>query len=165
MICCEPWLLIDVRIGANSLTKESHNTSCPFFFRIVRGIFNVPHWTYPLESLTISWRNYKGSTFSWVILSPWVWFRLESSSRPPAWQPDAQPTEPLVRGWFSLESSGGVVMRALASHQFGRGSFSRVVVIRRLSLLIVFSAMRGFPRVLRLSSLLKNVYLIKFYLH
>ena len=50
-----------------------------------------------LESLTI-WCNYKGSTFSSVILRPWVLVRLESNSRPPVWQPDAQPTEQLVRG-------------------------------------------------------------------
>ena len=42
--------------------------------------------------------NYKGSTFSSIILRPWVLVRLESNSRPPAWQPNAQPTEPSVHG-------------------------------------------------------------------
>ena len=51
-----------------------------------------------LESLTICGCNYKGNTFSSVILRPWVLVRPESNSRPPAWQSDAQPTEPPVRG-------------------------------------------------------------------
>ena len=49
-----------------------------------------------LESLTICWYNYKGSTFSSVILRLWVLVRPELNSRPPARQPDAQPTEPPV---------------------------------------------------------------------
>ena len=49
-----------------------------------------------LESLTICWCNCKGSTFSSVILRPWVMVRPESNSRPPASHPDAQPTEPPV---------------------------------------------------------------------
>jgi len=83
-----------------------------------------PHWTlniednllwdtgptvyspYPrrLESLTIWWCNYKGSTFSSVILRPWVLVRPELNSQPPAWQPDAQPTdlEPPVRSVLML---------------------------------------------------------------
>ena len=50
-----------------------------------------------LESLTICGRgcNYKGSTFSSVVLR--VLPRPESNSRPPAWQPGAQPTDPPVR--------------------------------------------------------------------
>ena len=51
-----------------------------------------------LESLTICWCNYKGSTFYSVILRPWVLVRPESNLRPPTWQPDAQPTEPPVHG-------------------------------------------------------------------
>ena len=39
-----------------------------------------------------------GSTFSSVILRPLVLVRPESNSRLPTWQPDAQPTEPPVRG-------------------------------------------------------------------
>ena len=56
--------------------------------------------SYPrrLESLTICWCNYKGSTFYSVIQRPWVLVRPESNSRPPALQPNAQPTEPPVRG-------------------------------------------------------------------
>ena len=38
-----------------------------------------------LKVLTICGCNYKGSTFSSVILRPWVLVRPESNSRPPAW--------------------------------------------------------------------------------
>ena len=43
------------------------------------------------------------------------------------------------------KSSGGVVVRAFASHQYGSGSISRFGVICGLSLLVLFSALRGFP--------------------
>ena len=43
------------------------------------------------------------------------------------------------------ESSGGVVVRALGSHQCGPGSIPRLGVICGLSLLVLFSAQRGFP--------------------
>ena len=77
-----------------------HNTGnfMPYSLRIVCGFFNVPQlfkgWEtyspYPrLESLTICWCNYKGSTFYLVILRPWVLVRPESNSRPPASQPNA----------------------------------------------------------------------------
>ena len=98
---------------AQRLTKYSHNTGnfmlCSF--RIVCGFFNVPQWTYinmdgicetgptvyhpyprRLESLTICWFHYKGSTFYSVILRPWVLVRPESNSWPPAWQPDVPPS-------------------------------------------------------------------------
>ena len=55
-----------------------------------------------LESLTICRWNCKGSTFSSVILRPWLMVRPESNSRP-AWQPDAQLTKPPVCGG-SVES-------------------------------------------------------------
>ena len=83
--------------------------------RILSGFFNVPYFLisnkdyetgppvyspYPrrLERLTNCRCNYKDISFSSVILRPWVLVRPESNSRPPAWQPDAQPTEPPVRG-------------------------------------------------------------------
>ena len=43
-----------------------------------------------------------------------------------------------------MESSGGVVMRALASHQCGLGSIPRLSVICGLSLLVLYSALRDF---------------------
>ena len=42
------------------------------------------------------------------------------------------------------ESSGRVVVRTLASHQCGLGSISRFGVTCGLSLLVLFSALRGF---------------------
>ena len=39
----------------------------------------------------------------------------------------------------------GLVVRALAFHQCGLGSISALGVIRGLSLLVLYSAMRGFP--------------------
>ena len=61
-----------------------------------------------LESLPICWFNYKGSTFYSVILRPWLLVRPKLNSRPPAWQPDVQPTEPSVRsdGGESLKWPG-----------------------------------------------------------
>ena len=50
-----------------------------------------------LESLTIRGCNHKGSTFSSVILRPLVLVWPLSNLQPPAWQPDAQLTEPPVR--------------------------------------------------------------------
>jgi len=50
------------------------------------------------ESLTICWCDYKVSTFYSVILRPRVLVLAELNSRPPAWQPAAQPTEPSMRG-------------------------------------------------------------------
>ena len=97
--------------------RPDHNTesSMPYSLQIVCGFFYVPlgceHWKVvrrglrfivliqeDLKVLTICGCNYKGSTFSSVILRPWVLVQPESNSRPPAWQPDAQPTEPPVRG-------------------------------------------------------------------
>ena len=106
--------------------RSDHNIGdyVPNSYRIVSGFFNVPYHLisdkgyetgppvyspYPrrLESLTICRCNYTFSSvilrpFSYfktssVILRPWVSIRPESNSRPPVWQPDAQPTEPPVR--------------------------------------------------------------------
>ena len=54
-----------------------------------------------LESLTICWCNWKGGTFYSFILRPWMLVRPEMNSRPPAWQPDAQPTALSVRGCWT----------------------------------------------------------------
>ena len=42
------------------------------------------------------------------------------------------------------ESSGGIVVRALASHQCGPRSVPRLGIICGLSLLVLYSALRGF---------------------
>ena len=54
----------------------------------------------------------------------------------------------------------GLVVRALAFHLCGPGSISALGVICGLSLLVLYSAMRGFPQVLRFSPLTKNQHLI-----
>jgi len=88
----------------------------PYSFRIVCGFFNdtcghFKHgrycetgptvYPYPrrLESPTICYCYYKGSTYFSVILRPW------GPAGPPAWQPDAQPSEPSVRGWSDSSKS------------------------------------------------------------
>ena len=105
--------------------RPDHKTgsSMPYSLWIVCGFFYVPlgceHWRVvrrglrfivlireDLKVLTICGCNYKGSTFSSVILRPWVLVRPEWNSRPPAWQPDAQPTEPPVRVFRFLLLSG-----------------------------------------------------------
>ena len=45
---------------------------------------------------------------------------------------------------FSSESSGGVVVRALAFHQCGPGLISNLGVICGLNLFVLVSALRGF---------------------
>ena len=50
-----------------------------------------------LESWTICGCNYRGSNFSSVILWPWVLVQTETNSQPTEWQPNAQPTEQMVR--------------------------------------------------------------------
>ena len=102
-------------IPTHTLTNDSRNTGnfMPHSSRIVctgsltshiklvnmEGICEMGPTVYSpyprrLESLTICRCNYKGSTFSSVILRPWVMVRPESNLWPPALQPDAQPTEP-----------------------------------------------------------------------
>ena len=78
-----------------------HNTGnfMPYSLRLVCGFFNVPQLFKVVrrdlrlivlirENLKV-WCNYKGSTFSSVILRPWVLVRSESNSWPPTSQPDA----------------------------------------------------------------------------
>ena len=57
--------------------------------------------------------NYKGSTFSSLILRPWLLVRPKSSSRPPAWKPDAQPTEPQVSWALNFTLTVGEIMMHL----------------------------------------------------
>ena len=84
------WLV--TYLNVSQLIKNGGETGnyVLYSFRQVCGFFNVPCWPcntedagdgayslwspYPrrLECLTICWYNYKGSTFSTVILRPWV---------------------------------------------------------------------------------------------
>ena len=66
-----------------------------------RGIRFIVLIREDLKVLTIWECSYKSSTFSSVILRPRVLVQPESNSRPPAWEPDAQATEPPVRGTVS----------------------------------------------------------------
>ena len=104
-------LAISPRTWLNEMSPD-HNTGSftPYSLRIVCGFFYVPLGCEylrvvrrglrfivlireDLKVLTICGCNYKGSTFSSVILRPWGLVRPESNSRPPAWQPDAQSTD------------------------------------------------------------------------
>ena len=53
----------------------------------------------------------------------------------------------------------GPVVRALAVHPCGPGSISALSVICGLGLLVLYSALRGFPLVLQFSPLIKNRHL------
>ena len=75
-----------------------------YSLQIVCGFFNIPHlfkgcetgplayspYLRRLESPTICWCNYKGSTFYSVFLRSWVLVQPESNSRPPASHPNTQ---------------------------------------------------------------------------
>ena len=72
-----------------------------------------------------------------------------------------------VRGNFSLPNYnfllvGGRVGLALAFHQYGPGSISALGAICGLSLLFLYSAMRGFSPDSPVSPLIKNQHLISF---
>jgi len=95
--------------------RKPQHRDHPTLLRILRGFFNVPqHYQhsrncetgppvyrpYPsrLESLTICWWNYKGSTFLLSYLKTLSVGPVGvSNSWPPASQPGAQPTEPPVQ--------------------------------------------------------------------
>jgi len=77
-----------------TFTEDSHNIRNFMLYSLVCGFFNVPRncehsrvVRRRREDLRFRFRfrcNYKGSTFSSVILRPWVLVRPESNSRPPA---------------------------------------------------------------------------------
>ena len=89
--------------------KDSHNTwnFMPYSLRTVCGFFNVPRWNFKHRC------NYKGSTFSSVILRPWVLVWPESNSWPPEWQPNAQPTELPLHGLPTELPVGGLLLLLL----------------------------------------------------
>ena len=64
--------------------------------------------------------------------------------------------------YFAIKFGGrvGLVVSALAFHQCGPGSISALGVICGLSLLVLHSAMRGFPPGTPVSPLTKNQHLI-----
>ena len=63
-----------------------------------------------LKVLTSCGCNYKGSTFSSLILRPWLLVRPKSGARPPAWRPDAQPTEAQVSWALNFTITVGDIM-------------------------------------------------------
>ena len=82
----------------------------------MEGICETGPTVYPrrLQSLTICWCSYKGSTFYSVILRPWVMVRPESNSRPPTWQTDAHPAEPPVRHGHTMVTFFSASLRTSA---------------------------------------------------
>ena len=64
---------------------------------------------------------------------------------------DHSPRRPQVNSHLdhNVESSGGAVVRALASHQCSPGSIPRLGVMCGLSLLVLYSALTGFPLCLK----------------
>ena len=99
-IKCAPFTLPTMIYHRRQTTTPG--TSCPTLSDKRVGFFYVPQdykqWSvvrrgphvqfyrpYPkrIESLTICGRNYKGSTYSLVVLRPWVLVQPELNSRPP----------------------------------------------------------------------------------
>ena len=87
--------------------RPEHNTGSfmPYSLRLASGFFYVPLGCENsrvvrrgLRFIVLIREDLKVFTFSSVVLRPRVLVRPESNSRPPAWQPDVQPTEPPVRG-------------------------------------------------------------------
>ena len=85
--------------GKNLLTDDSHNIGCVGSLTSHRELISMEdiYETGRLRFIMVLIRedlkvktfigcNYKSSTFSSVILRPWVLVRPESNSRPPAWQ-------------------------------------------------------------------------------
>jgi len=58
--------------------------------------------------------------------------------------------------------SGRAIVGALASHQWDAASTPRINITCRLSLLVLYFTLGGFPQEVRFSPLLKNVHLILF---
>ena len=112
------WLPLSVHFDlTHPPTRPLH---VPYSFRQVRGFFNVPCLTLKMQEtgptvfrpyprrigcLTICRCNYKGSTFSSVILRPWVLVRsgartldLPADWRPTNWANQAGPSLVIPRG-------------------------------------------------------------------
>ena len=86
-------------------------------------------------SLTNRRCNYKGSTFYSVILRPWLLVRSGLNSRPPAWQPAAQPTELAVLYYkVKFESN----LKQSDSTFYHLGKLLSVVSKRLKSVVVVF---------------------------
>ena len=100
---------------------------CGYYFYLLLGCvheqWRVVRWSLrfkvlipeDLKVLTICGCNYKGSTFSSLtgILRPWLLVRRKSNSRPSAWKPDAQPTEPQVSSALNFTFTVGEIMMPL----------------------------------------------------
>jgi hypothetical protein len=74
----------------------------------------------PLKSLTVCRCDCRGSTFSAVILRPWVLVRLGIEPRPPTQQTNVQPTR-LTRQRFLICSVIDVECMSHASYSYGCG--------------------------------------------
>ena len=82
-----------------------------------------------LKVLTICKCNYKGSTCSSVILRPWVLVWSKLNSRPPAWQPNAQPTEPPVHHPILILNLI-VIFLIIVLEKYGNGGVPRKFLVR-----------------------------------
>ena len=96
------------------------------------------------------------SNWNPLFFKSWSFNMLLMLEKPRGFQSLMVHAEPSALRRYKGGCRDGALVRALASHQCGPGSIPRSGVICGLSLLVLFSALRGFLRVLRFSLSSKN---------